>query len=276
MSALPYIPLYVADYLADTSHLSTLEHGSYLLLIMNYWQRGEALPSDDVKLARIARLSAKEWAAVKPAIAEFFVEQDGTWTSRRIETELQKVRDKSETRAKAGKASAHAKAKQKASKSSTHVEQKPNYTDTDTNTNGEDKSSPLRGDGFQEFWEAYPKREGNADQAGAKLAYYTVIAETNWDRIIAAAKAYAAWCDAEKKTGTPYVKSAKGWLSDGLWKEWEPKALQTVPSGYLAKPGMPQWDAWQAVKKTPISERYGGWWFTSEWPPGHPNFSEAA
>ena len=52
---MPYIPLFVADYLADTSHLSTLEHGAYLLLIMNYWQRGESLPCGDMQLARIAR-----------------------------------------------------------------------------------------------------------------------------------------------------------------------------------------------------------------------------
>ena len=137
MSALPYIPLFVADYLADTSHLSTLEHGAYLLLIMNYWQRGSALPAGDGQLCRIARLTAKEWSAVKPAIAPFFEEVDGEWSHGRIEAELAKVRSKSETRAKAGKASAEAKAQRKTSKPSTHVEQMPNYTEADTDTEKE-------------------------------------------------------------------------------------------------------------------------------------------
>jgi uncharacterized protein YdaU (DUF1376 family) len=144
MSALPYIPLFVADYLADTSHLSTTEHGAYLLLIMNYWQRGSALPAGDGQLCRIARLTAKEWAAVKPSIAPFFEDVDGEWRHGRIEAELAKVRSKSETRAKAGKASAEAKAQRKVSNPSTHVEQMPNYTEADTDTETEKERENAR------------------------------------------------------------------------------------------------------------------------------------
>lgn len=67
----PWMPLYVADYLADTRRLSTLEHGAYMLLIMDYWRHG-GLPDDDIKLARIAGLTEADWLRFKPTIMRFF------------------------------------------------------------------------------------------------------------------------------------------------------------------------------------------------------------
>ncbi len=65
------MPLYVADYLADTTHLSAAEHGAYLLLIMNYWQKG-GLPKDEALLARICRMSSREWSKSRGVILELF------------------------------------------------------------------------------------------------------------------------------------------------------------------------------------------------------------
>lgn len=79
-----WMPLYVADYLADTSHLSCLEHGAYLLLIMHYWRNGE-LPADDTKLARIVKCTPKEWGKIRETIADFFTEG---WKHKRIDQEL--------------------------------------------------------------------------------------------------------------------------------------------------------------------------------------------
>jgi uncharacterized protein YdaU (DUF1376 family) len=81
------MPLYVADYLADTRRLSTLDHGAYLLLIMDYWQNG-SLPNDDAALSRIAGLTPKEWAKVKTFISPLF--KDG-WRHKRIDEELAKA-----------------------------------------------------------------------------------------------------------------------------------------------------------------------------------------
>lgn len=91
----PYLPLYVSDYQADTSHLTTIEHGAYLLLIMNYWQRAQPLPNDDRKLARIAGLGPREWKRVRETLSEFFQVDCSNWFHSRLESELLKLRDKS-------------------------------------------------------------------------------------------------------------------------------------------------------------------------------------
>lgn len=102
----PWMPLYVADYLADTGHLTGAEHGAYLLLIMHYWQKG-GLPDDDKRLASIARASLEQWADMKPVIADFFAEG---WKHPRIDDELQSAEKAYERRATAGRAGGKAKA----------------------------------------------------------------------------------------------------------------------------------------------------------------------
>ena len=105
MTAPAWMPLYVADYLADTGHLSTLEHGAYLLLIMHYWQNG-GLPDDDTKLARIARLAPKDWGTIRDTIAELFA---CDWQHKRIDAELAKASENLGRRSAAGKAGASAR-----------------------------------------------------------------------------------------------------------------------------------------------------------------------
>lgn len=88
----PWMPLYVADYLADTGHLSTTEHGAYMLLIMHYWQN-DGLPADDAKLARIARMPLRDWSKIGATLADFF---DDGWKHKRIEEEFARAKEKSD------------------------------------------------------------------------------------------------------------------------------------------------------------------------------------
>jgi uncharacterized protein YdaU (DUF1376 family) len=101
MSGKPWMPLYIADYLADTAHLRALQSGAYLHLIMHYWVTG-ALPDDDNQLAAIAKLTAEEWAANRPVLQAFF---EHGWKHKRVEAELKRCASISaENRAKASKA----------------------------------------------------------------------------------------------------------------------------------------------------------------------------
>jgi uncharacterized protein YdaU (DUF1376 family) len=95
MSNTLYMPLYIADYLTDAAHLTAAEHGAYLLLIMNYWQRGAPLPDDDRKLCRIAKMTPAEWEEASLNVREFFQSVDGFLHHKRIDAELQKAVEKS-------------------------------------------------------------------------------------------------------------------------------------------------------------------------------------
>jgi uncharacterized protein YdaU (DUF1376 family) len=136
MAALPYMPLYVADYLADAAHLTTTQHGAYLLLIMNYWQRGCPLPDDDRRLASIARLGLREWKRNRPALEEFFTLTHGAWVHSRIDHELARVSAKSLKSKKAAQASVE----RRFGKRSADVE--PTDTDTEADTSVAKATSP--------------------------------------------------------------------------------------------------------------------------------------
>jgi uncharacterized protein YdaU (DUF1376 family) len=94
----PWMPLYVGDYLGDTGHLTTAQHGAYLLLMMHYWRKGE-LPDDDRQLSKIAKLPLRTWGDYRPVLQAFFY--DG-WRHKRIDAELERLMRLSEKRAIAG------------------------------------------------------------------------------------------------------------------------------------------------------------------------------
>ena len=93
------MPLYVGDYLADTGHLTTEEHGAYFLLIMHYWVN-ESLPQESKSLAVLARISMKKWKGIEGKIKPLFGPE---WCHKRLDEELEKSKEISLKRASAGK-----------------------------------------------------------------------------------------------------------------------------------------------------------------------------
>lgn len=92
------MPLYVGDYLGDTGHLTTSQHGAYLLLMMHYWRKG-GLPDDDEQLSAITKLPANIWKGYRSTLQAFFY--DG-WNHKRIDEELAVMEVKTRKRAAAG------------------------------------------------------------------------------------------------------------------------------------------------------------------------------
>ncbi|NQV57115.1 MAG: DUF1376 domain-containing protein [Rhodospirillales bacterium] len=106
MARFPFLPLWTDAYVADTNHLTTLEHGAYLLMLMTAWRAPECrLPDDDNYLARITDLSPATWRRHAPVLRAFWQVDDGFLYQKR----LSKEREKSASRSESGKNAANAK-----------------------------------------------------------------------------------------------------------------------------------------------------------------------
>lgn len=131
MAEFPAMPLWTDAYLGDTTHLSTIEHGTFLLLLITMWRAKEnTLPDDDKLLARYARLTAGQWRRIRPVIEPLFKIESGAWRNSRLMDEVEAVRRRVQQRSNAGKASAM----KRKHRGSTAVQRNVNENSTPTPT----------------------------------------------------------------------------------------------------------------------------------------------
>lgn len=100
-----WMPLYIGDYLADTSRLTTEQHGAYLLLIMDYWRNGPP-PDDAGILSNIVRAKPAAWKRLRPVLIRFFKVEHGQWRHKRIDEELLNALERKEKARQKAKAAA--------------------------------------------------------------------------------------------------------------------------------------------------------------------------
>jgi uncharacterized protein YdaU (DUF1376 family) len=95
MAEFPKMPLWTDAYMGDTGHLTTIEHGAYLLLLITMWRNKGTLPADDRLLAKYTRLTATQWARIRPVIMPFFKLNGGVLSQGRLTDEYNAVRQHS-------------------------------------------------------------------------------------------------------------------------------------------------------------------------------------
>ena len=83
-----WMPIYIGDYLADTMRLSTVQHGAYFLLMMEYWRQGP-LPDNADELSAIVRADRKTWdKSIWPVLKRYFtLGDDGLLHQKRADEE---------------------------------------------------------------------------------------------------------------------------------------------------------------------------------------------
>ena len=122
MSKLQSMPLFPADFFADTAHMDTTAAKAYLYLLMHAWLREAKLPNDDMVLARLAGVSRKVWPHIKQAIlALWALGDDGYWRQKRLSKEYDYVCRRVEGNRKNGSAGGRAKAAKKDNKNNESV-----------------------------------------------------------------------------------------------------------------------------------------------------------
>ena len=105
MARFPALPLWTDAYLADTTHLTTLQNGGYLLMLMTAWRDPECrLPDDDRYLARITRMSPATWRNHAHVLRAFWQARDGFLYQKRLSRERKRVEERSDKSRRAANA----------------------------------------------------------------------------------------------------------------------------------------------------------------------------
>lgn len=113
MADFPALPFWTDAYLADTTHLTTEQHGAYCLLLFKMWRQPDCdLPDDPKLMAKLAGITSAKWPGVWSVLKVFFlIGPNGRWTQKRLMKEREYVNKRAgkayrEQRSIAGKASA--------------------------------------------------------------------------------------------------------------------------------------------------------------------------
>lgn len=242
MSA-PFMQLYVADYLGDTRHLTTEQHGAYLLILMTMWRSGGRLQNDAKKLARITGCTPSRWARIAAEVMEFFDVQGGDITNPRLVLELEKASEKSIQRANAGSLGGKANAlknnkpdranatpplehssepepeREEEAKASVGSQAMPTIFDLEETTSPEPKPDPWTKDAnFAAFWKAATEQgRKRSSQAKAWAEWRKAIKVVPAADLAASMPRYVAGDEDCKRTGGPGLHL---WLRDRKFEHW--------------------------------------------------------
>ncbi len=126
-----------------------------------------------------------------------------------------------------------------------NVSETPPETEADTEPETEKKTDsrtvavatrPKVDQPFDEFWKAYPKREGANPRKPALAVFLAKLkAGATAEEILAGTKACAI--RDRDKIGTPYIPQAARWLRDERWRDYLTPSATGPPNGW--RPGLP-------------------------------------
>jgi uncharacterized protein YdaU (DUF1376 family) len=228
------MPLYVGDYMTDTSMLTIEQSGAYLHLLMYSWRTGR-LPDDDGELAILCRVTPTYWKRhIAPKVRPFFLVQNGFLVSARLEKEREKATKNIQQRTQASHSRQFKKSndvskdiKDLALSDDVSADDRPEPTRSVPSPSplpieskkeerslrscsAKGRTSVLAGQNFDDFWSVYPRRQ---DRGHAEKAFAKACTLSDPQTIIAAARGY-------KFSANPkYIPLAATWLNGKRWTD---------------------------------------------------------
>ena len=211
MSKIHWMKFYPGDYLRDTMHLSTEEHGAYLLILMASWTSGGVV--EEQNLPNISLLGVKKWNQVAPKISPFFTVENGKWTHPRVQRELLKAEEAHRIQVESGKRGAEKR---------WESDRVPNreldgvpiaYQIPEARSQNQKKQDQnLYSADFEIFWNSYPLKQSKkiAVKSYTKARKSGVSAETLLEAVEKAKRESVKWREG-------YVPMASTWLNQERW-----------------------------------------------------------
>lgn len=231
--SIPYLPLYVADYEADTAHLTLEEDGAYTRLLRLCWRTpGCSIPDDAEWIMRRMRCDLETYQrVVKPVLDEFFRRSKGRLFSPRLSSEHARIEHTAQKRREAGRKGGRPAQRienkgneQKAGLSKRKAKQKQPEPELEPDIYTPHKP-PKGGGDFGAWWDVYPRKVGKRE---AEKIYLRLLSksEATEEELMAGVKRYAIACAGKDPQ---YIAHPRTWLNQGRWADEPPPSRPAEP-----------------------------------------------
>lgn len=206
----------LGDYAKKAGRLTMLQHGAYTLLIDSCYDR-EVFPTLEQALEWTWASTEVEIEAVKFVLSRFFVlDKDGQYVQDRILQELLEYHSKSQTNKRIAIERETKRKEKRTNRAQIVNEAPPNQEPITINHKPINTPLPPKGELFEVFWKAYPKKVG-------KDAAYKAFTKRKPDEqltqaMIAAVRKQTA-TEQWKKDNGQFIPHASTWLNEGRWQD---------------------------------------------------------
>lgn len=216
-----FAKFYIGDYQRDTGTLTLAQHGAYMLMLMEFYATEKPIP-EGRELHRLLRADSKaERDAIDYVVAKFWTRTETGLINARGMKEIERAANQRAINQEIGKRGGRPKRTEPKTDSVSETEpiKNPNQTpDTRHQTNPQTPGKRGRGDaeGFEAFWEAYPRKTAKAD---ALKAWSKLSPDEPLRAVILAAVQAQSLSDEWTRDGGRFVPHGATWLNGRRWED---------------------------------------------------------